>query len=132
MRYSSRFGLGCGRGHTEEFFGAVRGERNTRDYVIQYVLEDGFCLYLEVRSLAWRGLCFEERRQEKAPTRDSRAPVGSLMPDFGRSDGAESPAGPSSDILMGIGCVLVEPAQRWIMICEGGNERYIRYPMEVI
>lgn len=27
------------------------------------------------------------------------------MPDFGRSDGAESPAGPSSDILMGIGCV---------------------------
>lgn len=42
MRYSGRFGLGCGRGHTEEFFGAVRGERNTRDYVIQNVLEDGF------------------------------------------------------------------------------------------
>ena len=83
----------------------MRGERNTRDYVIQNVLEDGFCLYLEVRSLAWRGLCFEKRRREKAPTRDSRAPAGSLMPDFGRSDGAESPAGPSSDILMGIGCV---------------------------
>ena len=55
MRYSSRFGLGCGRGHTEEFFGAVRGERNTRDYVIQNVLEDGFRLYLEIGSLAWRG-----------------------------------------------------------------------------
>lgn len=60
---------------------------------------------MEVGSLAWRELCFEERRQEKAPTRDSRAPAGSLMPDFGRSDGAESPAGPSSDILMGIGYV---------------------------
>jgi len=107
MRYSSRFGLGCGRGHTEEFFGAVRGERNTRDYVIQNILEDGFRLNLEVGSLAWRGLCFEKGSQEKAPTRVSRAPAGSLMPDFGRSDGAESPAGPSSDILMGIGCVLV-------------------------
>ena len=131
MRYSSRFGLGCGRGHTEEFFGAVRGESNTRDYVIQNVLEDGFRLYLEIGSLAWRGLCFEERRQEKAPTRDSRAPAGSLMPDFGRSDGAESPAGPSSDILMGIG-VLAQQAQRWIMICERGNERYIRYPTAAI
>ena len=29
------------------------------------------------------------------------------MPDFGRSDGAESPTGPSSDISMGIGCALV-------------------------
>lgn len=36
--------------------------------------------------------------------RDSRPPAGSLMPDFGRSDGAESPAGPSSDILMSVGC----------------------------